>query len=135
MFLRNEIMIVFLEKVRVKTIFSIIDPVRVEPLELCYLKSVLNDMNIDSYIVDELFDFSPPKDITPDIVVLTGYNTAENEIIRMSEDEYSIKGRIVEVTSTEAEGGGAAAFRPVELILKKTGNKWLIDKIIIRNYE
>ena len=58
-----------------------------------------------------------------------------NEIERLSEDEYSIKGIIVEVTSTEAEGGGAAAFRPVELILKKTGNKWLIDKIIIKNYE
>ncbi len=85
MYIRNETMIVFLEKVRVKTIFSIIDPVKVEPLELCYLKTVLNEMNIESYIVDELFDFSPPKDITPDIVVLTGYNTAENEIIRMSE--------------------------------------------------
>ncbi|NLK63732.1 MAG: hypothetical protein GX289_01420 [Tissierellia bacterium] len=78
-------MIVFLEKVRVKTIFSIIDPVKVEPLELCYLKSVLNNMNIDSYIVDRMFGFNPPKDVTPDIIVLTGYNTAENEIIIRSE--------------------------------------------------
>lgn len=78
-------MIVFLEKVRVKTIFSIINPIKVEPLELCYLKTVLNNMNIESYIVDELFGFSRPKDITPDIIVLTGYNTAENEIIRSSE--------------------------------------------------
>lgn len=85
MFLRNEKMIVFLEKVRVKTIFSIINPIKVEPLELCYLKTVLNNMNIESYIVDELFGFSRPKDITPDIIVLTGYNTAENEIIRSSE--------------------------------------------------
>ncbi len=78
-------MIVFLEKIRVKTIFSIIDPIKVEPLELCYLETVLNDMNIESYIVDWLFGFSPPKGITPDIIVLTGYNTAENEIIRSSE--------------------------------------------------
>lgn len=75
---------VFLEKVRVKTIFSIIEPVQVEPLELCYLKSVLNEMNIESYIVDDMLGFNQPKGITPDIIVLTGYNTAENEIIRKS---------------------------------------------------
>ncbi len=78
-------MIVFLEKIRVKTIFSIIDPVKVEPLELCYLKTVLNNMNIESYIIDDLFDFQQPKGLNPDIIVLTGYNTAENEIIRKSE--------------------------------------------------
>ena len=83
-------MITFLEKVRVKTIFSIIDPIKVEPLELCYLKTVLNNMNVESYIVDELFGFSPPADKIPDIIVLTGYNTAENEIIRRSEIYKSI---------------------------------------------
>lgn len=77
-------MIVFLEKVRVKTIFSIFDPVRVEPLELCYLKALLNDMDIESYIVDRMFGFTPPKGLVPDLVVLTGYNTAENEIIRIA---------------------------------------------------
>lgn len=77
-------MIVFLEKVRIKTIFSIFDPVRVEPLELCYLKALLNDMDIESYIVDRMFGFTPPKGLVPDLVVLTGYNTAENEIIRIA---------------------------------------------------
>ncbi len=65
-------MIVFLEKARVKTIFSIIDPVKVEPLELCYLKTVLNNMNIESYIIDDLFGFKKPEGIKPDIIVLTG---------------------------------------------------------------
>lgn len=78
-------MIVFLEKVRVKTIFSIIDPVKVEPLELCYLKTVLNNMNVESYIIDDLIGFKKPIEITPDIIVLTGYNTAENEVIKSSE--------------------------------------------------
>lgn len=77
-------MIIFLEKVRAKTIFSRIDPVRVEPLELCYLKSVLNNMNIESYIVDDMFGFGKPKGLIPDIIVLTGYNTAENLIINKS---------------------------------------------------
>lgn len=79
-------MIIFLEKVRVKTIFSIIDPVKVEPLELCYLKSLLNHMNIESYIVDDLFGFKPRGELVPDLIVLTGYNTAENEIIRKSQN-------------------------------------------------
>lgn len=74
-------MIVFLKKVRVKTIFSIFEPIVVEPLELCYLKSVLNIVNIKSYIVDELFDIREPKNVKPDIIVLTGYNVAENKII------------------------------------------------------
>lgn len=78
-------MIIFLEKVRVKTIFSIIDPVKVEPLELCYLKTVLNNKNIESYIIDDMFGYKQPKGLIPDIIVLTGYNTAENEIIRKSE--------------------------------------------------
>lgn len=74
-------MIVFLKKVRVKTIFSKFEPVKVEPLELSYLKSVLESMKIENYIVDGLFNFKEPN-LIPDIVVLTGYNVAENEIIK-----------------------------------------------------
>ena len=48
-------MIVFLKKVRVKTIFSAFDPVKVEPLELAYLKTVLDEMDVENYIVDDLF--------------------------------------------------------------------------------
>lgn len=75
-------MIVFLKKVRVKTIFSVFEPIVVEPLELCYLKSVLNNMNIENYIVDELFDLKEPTHVKPHVVVLTGYNVSENEIIK-----------------------------------------------------
>jgi len=56
------------------------------------------------------------------------------EVKRLSEGEFSVKGRIVEVTSSEA-GGGAAVYRPVELIVRKVGNKWLIDDIRVGNYE
>lgn len=73
-------MIVFLKKIRVKTIFSAFDPVVVEPLELCYLKSILDKMGIDNYIIDELFNLIEPSQIIPDAVVLTGYNVAENQI-------------------------------------------------------
>ncbi|MDD2494232.1 MAG: radical SAM protein [Tissierellia bacterium] len=75
-------MIAFLKKVRVKTIFSIFQPVKVEPLELCYLKSVLNNMNVENYLIDDLFNLKEPNNIIPDIIILTGYNVAENEIIK-----------------------------------------------------
>ncbi len=73
-------MIVFLKKVRVNTIFSAFEPVITEPLELCYLKTTLNQMNAESYIIDELFNLKEPE-LLPDIIVLTGYNVSENEII------------------------------------------------------
>ncbi len=77
-------MIVFLKKVRVKTIFSTFEPIVVEPLELCYLKSVLDSMNIENYIVDELFNLKEPIGVKPTVIVLTGYNVAENEIIKQA---------------------------------------------------
>lgn len=76
------VMIVFLKKARVKTIFSAFEPVITEPLELCYLKTVLNSMNVESYLIDELLGLTQPEPIAPDIVVLTGYNVAEQEIVR-----------------------------------------------------
>ncbi len=77
-------MIVFLKKVRVKTIFSAFDPVKVEPLELAYLKTILYEMDVENYIVDDLFKLKPPKNLIPDVIVLTGYNVAENEIIKQA---------------------------------------------------
>ncbi len=77
-------MIVFLKKVRVSTIFSKFDPVIVEPLELCYLGSVLKTMNIENYLIDKLFNLKEPKDIVPDIIILTGYNVAEDRILKVA---------------------------------------------------
>lgn len=83
-------MIVLLKKVRVNTIFSAFEPIIVEPLELCYLKTVLNSMNIESYIVDELLNLNEPTNKSPDAVVLTGYNVAEQEIIKEAK-RYKLK--------------------------------------------
>lgn len=83
-------MIVFLKKVRVNTVFSAFEPVITEPLELCYLKATLDQMNAESYIIDELFSLKEPANQVPDAVVLTGYNVSENEIINNA-DFYKIK--------------------------------------------
>ncbi len=74
-------MIVFLKKVRIKSVFSIFEPVITEPLELCCLKAVLDEICIENYIADSLFGLKEPEGKVPDAVVLTGYNVAENEIL------------------------------------------------------
>jgi radical SAM superfamily enzyme YgiQ (UPF0313 family) len=75
-------MSIFLKKVRAKTVFSLFEPIIVEPLELCYLQTVTNEMEIDSYIVDDLLGLEEPKEIIPKVVVLTGYHTAEDLILK-----------------------------------------------------
>src|SRR5665647_82297 len=77
-------MIAFLIKVRVKTIFSNFNPIKVEPLELSWLKTVIDKLNIENYIIDELFGLEVPKGIIPDIVILNGYNVAEDETMRQA---------------------------------------------------
>ena len=82
-------MIVFLKKVRVKTVFSAFEPVITEPLELCYLKAALDSMNVENYIIDDLFKLKEPS-VIPDVIVLTGYNVAENAIINNAKN-YKVK--------------------------------------------
>lgn len=79
-------MIVFLKKVRVKTIFSKFEPIKVEPLELGYLKAVLEEIKIENYIIDELFSLKQPENMIPNMIVLTGYNVCERQIILEAKD-------------------------------------------------
>ncbi len=78
---------IYLKKVRVNTIFSRFDPIRVEPLELCYVKTLIEDMGHRAIIIDELFGSSMPTREKStyeqiDIIILTGYNVAENQILK-----------------------------------------------------
>lgn len=82
---------ILLKKVRIKTLFSRFEPIKVEPLELCYLKTVADEMGNNSYIIDELFNNGIPTNeegnpLSPDIIVLTGYNVAENEILKEAQN-------------------------------------------------
>lgn len=74
-------MIVFLEKAREKTIFSFFEPIVTEPLELMYIKTILMQEKITSYIIDDKFKLDKPKGAIPNLVILTGYNVAENLIV------------------------------------------------------
>lgn len=82
---------VFLKKVRIKTIFSIFEPIIVEPLELEYLKTVCDSLGLNSYIIDEIFyNENAFVRVNPDVIVLTGYNVAENQILKEAK-EYKLK--------------------------------------------
>lgn len=74
-------MIIFLEKVREKTIFSFFEPIVTEPLELMYIKTILIEEKITSYIIDDKLKLDKPKGAIPNLVILTGYNVAENLIV------------------------------------------------------
>ncbi|MBP1918282.1 B12-binding domain-containing radical SAM protein [Youngiibacter multivorans] len=75
---------VFLKKARARTPFSILDPVRVEPLELAYLKAAAEETGAEVYIIDDLFGLREPG-VIPDVLVITGYNTAESKILEEAE--------------------------------------------------
>ncbi|MDR3584045.1 MAG: hypothetical protein P4L59_01815 [Desulfosporosinus sp.] len=76
---------IFLKKIRSRTLFSLLDPVRVESLELCYLQALSDNLSIESFVIDDLFGLTEPQGIRPQAVVLTGYNTAEREILKEAE--------------------------------------------------
>ncbi len=77
-------MLIYLEKVRKKTLFSNFEPIVTEPLELMYIKSVLDSMGIENMITDPLFNLKAPEGDLPTMVILTGYNVAEEEMIKRS---------------------------------------------------
>lgn len=97
---------IILKKVRKGTPFSWINPIKVEPLELEYLKAVIDDLgismgmdmslgidseidsdanlhpdlmlNVESMIADDLYY---REEVIGDIIVLNGYNTARDQMM------------------------------------------------------
>lgn len=69
---------IVLKKVRKKTPFTWVNPIKVEPLELEYLKTVIDDLNLEAVIIDTLYK---KEKIMGDVVVLNGYNTARDQMM------------------------------------------------------
>ncbi len=72
---------ILLKKVRVKTIFSFFEPIVVEPLELEYLKALCKSVGLKAYIEDQIFHKKSQMLENPDLIYLTGYNVAEEQIL------------------------------------------------------
>jgi hypothetical protein len=55
-------------------------------------------------------------------------------IVKDAENAYQVKGEIVEITSAEKPGTGAAARRPVTLTVKKQEDQWRISDVKMEPY-
>ncbi|MDX9871293.1 MAG: hypothetical protein RBT41_02595 [Clostridia bacterium] len=55
-------------------------------------------------------------------------------IEKLTDSAYEVKGEIIEVTSVEMEKGGAAAKRPLTLIVEKSESNWLIVSAELGSY-
>ncbi len=56
-------------------------------------------------------------------------------IKKLREDIYEVKGQIIYLTSVEKVKGGAAAKQPINLIIVKIGNGWVIHSVTLGDYE
>ena len=54
---------------------------------------------------------------------------------KLSEHAYEVKGKIIEMTSVESVNGGAAAKRPITLVVEKMGNRWFINAATLGAFE
>ncbi len=79
---------VLLAKCHNKTIYSRVEPIVTEPLELEYLAAVLDSLKIDYRIYDSLMERESFEEVfqdyKPNVLVLSGYITAVNRIIEWS---------------------------------------------------
>lgn len=79
---------VLLAKCHKRTIYSRIEPIVTEPLELEYLAAVLDDLKIEYKIYDSLLEATSFEETfqvyEPDVLVLSGYITAVDRIIKWS---------------------------------------------------
>lgn len=55
-------------------------------------------------------------------------------IEKQTDSSYTVTGEVIEVTSVEKENGGAAAERPITLVVEKIDNKWLITSVELGDY-
>lgn len=80
---------ILLVKCHKKTIYSYLQPIITEPLELEYISTLLNEKHIDHMILDHLLDGENFRDTcecyNPDVLMLSGYITAVGTILSYSD--------------------------------------------------
>ena len=63
----------------------------------------------------------------PDRIDILGIENGGN-------DQYFVRGEIIEISSIEFVHGGAAAKRPIELTVQKVDGRWLISSVTLGDY-
>jgi hypothetical protein len=51
--------------------------------------------------------------------------------LEKADPKYAVKGEIIEITSVEQTSGGTAARQSIDLTLIKSGDRWVIDSVIL----
>lgn len=94
---------IILKKVRKKTWFSYLEPIKCEPLELEYIKATIDDI-CHVEIVDPLFGDRMSE---ADIILLNGYNTARVQVIKEAREyKKKYKNPIIIVSGIDVQLNG-----------------------------
>ena len=122
---------ILLYKVRKDTLFSVFEPIVVEPLELQYLKSALvgHDVTIGDRLLDRMSLKVRLRNEHYDVIVLNGYVTAEDKIIELAKRIKAVSpGTRVIVSGVHAQMN-PEAFRveSVDVIVKTQSLRAFVD--------
>lgn len=126
---------ILLVKCHKKTLFSRIEPIVTEPLELEYLSATCQGLGVEHRLYDNLLEgksfHQVFKEYCPQVLVLTGYITAVDTIIKYAQDAKGINPQIkVIVGGVHAEVNYADFFsKSIDIIIHSDGLNTL-EKLI-----
>jgi radical SAM superfamily enzyme YgiQ (UPF0313 family) len=118
---------VLLVKCHQKTIYSYLQPIVCEPLELEYISTVLNEKQIDHMILDHLLDGKNFKEecerYNPDVLMLSGYITAVETILSYSDYAKDLNPKVkIIVGGPHAEINYEDFFSPsIDIVVHQSG--------------
>lgn len=126
---------ILLVKCHKRTIYSYLQPIVCEPLELEYISTILNEKQIDHMILDSLLDGKNFKNeyerYNPDVLMLSGYITAVGTILSYSDyaKELNPKVKII-VGGSHAEINYEDFFSPsIDIVVHQSGLS-VIDEML-----
>ncbi|MDP3387252.1 MAG: cobalamin-dependent protein [Eubacteriales bacterium] len=126
---------ILLVKCHKKTIYSYLQPIVCEPLELEYISAVLNEKKIDHMILDHLLDGKNFKDecerYNPDVLLLSGYITAVETILSYSDYAKDLNPNVkIIVGGSHAEINYEDFFSPsIDIVVHQSGLS-VIDEML-----
>jgi radical SAM superfamily enzyme YgiQ (UPF0313 family) len=118
---------ILLVKCHRKTIYSYLQPIICEPLELEYISTILNDKKIDHMILDHLLDgknfMEEYERYKPDVLMLSGYITAVETILSYSDYAKGLNPKVkIIVGGSHAEINYEDFFSPsIDIVVHQSG--------------
>jgi hypothetical protein len=98
---------------------SLLSPYAAKEIDEAYSEYVTEDL-LEKWMADP--SNAPGRRVSspwPDRIDIT-------ELVRENDTAYIVQANVIEVTSMEKTGGGAAATIPVRIVVKRVNGQWLI---------